>query len=54
MKNFKQCLWEEEEELYLVPIIQYEEDHFEVKLGEKVEPMKVVNHQLSLSKKNNI
>jgi hypothetical protein len=42
------------EELYLDPIVQYEEDHWKVKLREVVEPTKVVNHQLYPLRENNI
>jgi hypothetical protein len=54
MKTFEQRPWEEDEELYRDPIIQDEKDCLEVKLGEEVEPTKVVYHQLSLLTKNNI
>jgi hypothetical protein len=54
MQTFKQCPWEEGEEMYQYLVFQDEEDHLEVKLGEEVEPTKVVYHQISLSMKNNI
>ena len=43
-----------DEELYLESVIGYEEDRQEVESMEEVEPMEVVNHQISLSKGNNI
>jgi hypothetical protein len=48
MQNLEQCPCEEGEGLYQYSVIRYEEDHWEVKLGDKVEPTKVVYHQLSL------
>jgi hypothetical protein len=54
MKTFKQCPWKEDEELYQNLVIRDEEDHLEVKLGEEVEPTKVVNHQPCLSTENNL
>ena len=54
MKNLEQFPWEEDKELYLDPVIRDEEDHLEVKLGEEVEPIELVNHQPSLSKENNL
>jgi hypothetical protein len=54
MQTFKQCPWEEGKELYRDPVIRDEEDDLEVKLGDEVEPTKVVYQQLSLSMKSNI
>jgi hypothetical protein len=53
MMTFKQCPWEEDEEMYLSMVFRDEEDHLEVNM-EEVEPTEVVNHQIYLSKENNI
>jgi hypothetical protein len=52
--TFEQHPWEEDEGLYLGPVIRDEEDHLEVKLVEEVEPTEVVHHPLFPSKKNNL
>jgi hypothetical protein len=54
MQTFEQRPWEEGEGLYRDPVIRDEEDCWEVKLGEKVEPTKVVYHQLSLLTESNL